>query len=156
MSNNIEALIASIKPDLVMLCDSEELTAERREALSRIVEHLTPPNLLALIAALEQAKQEKAELVNFYENSLCLLLPDCRYMDPPDGGNVTPLAQVQRMVADYQQRIAELEAAAVKPVKLPPVFWYEHDDLSRDVPVMDARKVKKAIRAAGGSVVGSE
>lgn len=37
-------------------------------------------------------------------------------------------------------------------VKLPPIFWYEHDDLSADVPVMDARKVKAAIRAAGGTV----
>lgn len=44
------------------------------------------------------------------------------------------------------KRIAELEA---REVTLPPTFWYEHDDLSRDVPVLDKRLVKKAIRAAG-------
>lgn len=37
---------------------------------------------------------------------------------------------------------------------LPPTFWYEHDDLSSDVPVMNARKVKNAIRAAGIGVKG--
>ncbi|HGW3733095.1 TPA: hypothetical protein ACNH31_004748 [Citrobacter freundii] len=45
-----------------------------------------------------------------------------------------------------EKRIAELEA---RTVTLPPTFWYEHDDLSRDVPVLDKRLVKKAIRAAG-------
>ena len=42
-------------------------------------------------------------------NALCELLPGVQYMDPPDGGNVTPLEQVRRMVADYRERIAELE-----------------------------------------------
>lgn len=50
-----------------------------------------------------------------------------------------------------ERRIAELEA---RTVTLPPAFAYEHDDLSSDVPVMDARKVKKAIRAAGIGVKG--
>ncbi|MHB2872159.1 hypothetical protein ACYBTT_08035 [Klebsiella pneumoniae] len=45
-----------------------------------------------------------------------------------------------------QQRIAELES---RTVKLPPTFWYEHDDLSRDVPVLDKRLVKKMLREAG-------
>ncbi len=49
------------------------------------------------------------------------------------------------------KRIAELEA---REVTLPPTFWYEHDDLSRDVPVLDKRLVKKAIRAAGIKVKG--
>jgi len=42
-------------------------------------------------------------------NALCELLPGAQYMDPPDGGSVTPLEQVRRMVADYRERIAELE-----------------------------------------------
>lgn len=50
-----------------------------------------------------------------------------------------------------EKRIAELEA---RTVKLPPTFWYEHDDLSRDIPVLDKRLVKKAIRAAGVAVKG--
>lgn len=50
-----------------------------------------------------------------------------------------------------EKRIAELEA---RTVTLPPTFWYEHDDLSRDIPVLDKRLVKKAIRAAGIGVKG--
>lgn len=50
-----------------------------------------------------------------------------------------------------ERRIAELEA---RTVTLPPTFWYEHDDLSRDIPVLDKRLVKKAIRAAGIGVKG--
>lgn len=41
------------------------------------------------------------------DDALCKLLPGCQYMDPPDGGSVTPLEQVSRMVADYRQQIAE-------------------------------------------------
>lgn len=37
-----EQLAQTIKSDLEMLCDSEELTADRRASLARIVEHLTP------------------------------------------------------------------------------------------------------------------
>jgi hypothetical protein len=48
---------------------------------------------------------------------------------------------------DWQaKRIAEMES---RTVKLPPTFWYEHDDLSRDVPVLDKRLVKKMLREAG-------
>ncbi len=35
-------------------------------------------------------------------------------MDPPDGGDVTRLEGVRRMVADYRQRIADLESRTVK------------------------------------------
>lgn len=52
----------------------------------------------------------------------------------------------QCRVCELEERIAELEA---REVTLPPTFWYEHDDLSRDIPVLDKRLVKKAIRAAG-------
>jgi len=44
-----------------------------------------------------------------YNAALCELLPGIQYMDPPDGGSVTPMEQVRRMVADYRERIAELE-----------------------------------------------
>ncbi|CDN01413.1 hypothetical protein LGM21_07160 [Klebsiella quasipneumoniae subsp. quasipneumoniae] len=93
----------------------------------------------ALVEALEKAHtqiialQQKAEIdprtheiIDLKEriieinDVLCSLLPDCRYMDPPDGGNVTPLEQVSRMIADYRQRIAELES---RTVKLPPELY---------------------------------
>lgn len=60
-----------------------------------------------LVEALEKAQQVDEEL--------CKLLPlGAEYMDPPDGGDVTPLEGVRRMVADYRQRIAELESRTVK------------------------------------------
>ncbi|WP_369464028.1 ead/Ea22-like family protein [Citrobacter braakii] len=54
-------------------------------------------------------------------------------------------------IEGLRQRVAELEA---RTVQLPPTFWYEHDDLSRDIPVLDKRLVKKALRAAGIGVKG--
>lgn len=63
-------------------------------------------DVIALVEALE-----KAQLV---DEELCKLLPPgVEYMDPPDGGDVTPLEGVRRMVADYRQRIAELESRTV-------------------------------------------
>ncbi|HDZ1349685.1 TPA: hypothetical protein RRW21_003968 [Klebsiella pneumoniae] len=66
---------------------------------------------LALVEALEKAQQVDEELCK-------LLPPGAEYMDPPDGGDVTPLEGVRRMVADYRQRIAELESRTVKLPKL--------------------------------------
>ncbi|HFZ2304003.1 TPA: hypothetical protein ACIJ1I_002301, partial [Klebsiella aerogenes] len=63
-------------------------------------------DLDALVEALEKAQQ--------VDEDLCKLLPPgAEYMDPPDGGDVTPLEGVRRMVADYRQRIAELESRTV-------------------------------------------
>ncbi|MDM4218436.1 hypothetical protein QTP17_06525 [Klebsiella pasteurii] len=67
----------------------------------------SPANVLALVEALEKAQQVDEELCK-------LLPPGVEYMDPPDGGDVTPLEGVRRMVADYRQRIAELEYRTVK------------------------------------------
>ncbi|HCF8344211.1 TPA: hypothetical protein NIV29_005302 [Klebsiella pneumoniae] len=71
-------------------------------------------DVIALVEALEKAQQVDEELCK-------LLPPGVEYMDPPDGGDVTPLEGVRRMVADYRQRIAELESRTVKmpePFKL--------------------------------------
>ncbi|WP_434785054.1 hypothetical protein [Raoultella ornithinolytica] len=91
----------------------------------------SPANVLALVEALEKSESrlhevaiacataeqalEKAQQV---DEELCKLLPlGAEYMDHPDGGDVTPLEGVRRMVADYRLRIAELES---RTVKLPP------------------------------------
>ena len=66
----------------------------------------SPANILALVEALEKAQQVDEELCK-------LLPPGVEYMDPPDGGDVTPLEGVRRMVADYRQLIAELESRTV-------------------------------------------
>ncbi|WP_224378323.1 hypothetical protein [Klebsiella michiganensis] len=71
---------------------------------------------LSLVEALEKAQQVDEELCK-------LLPPGAEYMDPPDGGDVTPLEGVRRMVTDYRQRIAELES---RTVKMPPKI--ERDD----------------------------
>ena len=68
-----------------------------------------------LVEALEKAQQVDEELCK-------LLPPGAEYMDPPDGGDVTPLEGVRRMVADYRQRIAELES---RTVKLPDGWQFE-------------------------------
>ncbi|WP_341799242.1 ead/Ea22-like family protein [Raoultella ornithinolytica] len=65
-----------------------------------------PANIRALVEALEKAQQVDEELCK-------LLPPGVEYMDPPDGGDVTPLEGVRRMVADYRLRIAELESRTV-------------------------------------------
>ncbi len=68
---------------------------------------LFPDDCLALVEALEKAQQVDEELCK-------LLPPGVEYMDPPDGGDVEPIEQVRRMVADCRQRIAELESRTVK------------------------------------------
>lgn len=64
-----------------------------------------------LVEALEKAQQVDEEICK-------LLPPGAEYMDPPDGGDVTPLEGVRRMVADYRQRIAEQESRLNSAEKL--------------------------------------
>ncbi|HDE2051474.1 TPA: hypothetical protein PCF70_002363 [Klebsiella pneumoniae] len=94
----------------------------------------------ALVEALEKAQQVDEELCK-------LLPPGAEYMDPPDGGDVTPLEGVRRMVADYRQRIAELESRAVKMphrnLGHPKLF------LLCPFPYYDAEDMEKALAAAG-------
>ncbi|EDE1996982.1 ead/Ea22-like family protein [Salmonella enterica subsp. enterica] len=72
-----------------------------------------------------------------------VITPD---LPPLEHENVHYADAAEVEITALRQRIAELEA---REVTLPPTFWYEHDDLSRDIPVLDKRLVKKAIRAAG-------
>ena len=52
-----------------------------------------------------EANSEKLEKAQQVDEELCKLLPPgAEYMDPPDGGDVTPLEGVRRMVVDYRQR----------------------------------------------------
>ncbi|HAG3417168.1 TPA: ead/Ea22-like family protein [Salmonella enterica] len=72
-------------------------------------------------------------------------------LPPLEHENVHYADAAEVEITALRQRIAELEA---REVTLPPTFWYEHDDLSRDIPVLDKRLVKKAIRAADIKVKG--
>ncbi|WP_432538938.1 ead/Ea22-like family protein [Klebsiella pneumoniae] len=87
----------------IMVC--EHISKERPHD-AMFIALANPANVLALVEALEKAQQVDEELCR-------LLPPGAEYMDPPDGGDVTPLEGVRRMVADYRQRIAELESRAV-------------------------------------------
>ncbi|HBX7921300.1 TPA: ead/Ea22-like family protein [Klebsiella pneumoniae] len=100
-----------------------------------------PANVLALVEALEKAQQVDEELCK-------LLPPGAEYMDPPDGGDVTPLEGVRRMVADYRQRIAELES---RTVKLPDLRQIVSGDryVWSDGVYNYSQDVKVALAAAG-------
>lgn len=104
------------------------------------------------VAELEEALRDKQALLEALDNSLCELLPGTQYMDPPDGGSVTPLEQVRRMVADYLNRIAELES---RTVTLPDVEKWRSVDAVR---AQNAYKVlvSKALTAAGILVIEGE
>ncbi|MDU3424376.1 MAG: hypothetical protein E7F31_02675 [Klebsiella pneumoniae] len=98
----------------------------------------SPANVLALVEALEKAQQVDEELCK-------LLPPGVEYMDPPDGGDVTPLEGVRRMVADYRQLIAELESRTVKlPKPHAHLIWIQAghapDDYWDDVAVSHSEK----------------
>ncbi|HDY4931584.1 TPA: hypothetical protein RPG34_003416 [Yersinia enterocolitica] len=63
-------------------------------------------------------------------------------------------ARLETENLELKQRAEAAEARLLVPVKLPKTFWYEHDDLSADVPVMDRRLVIKGIKEAGFKVEG--
>lgn len=88
------------------------------------------------VAELEEALRDKQALLEALDNSLRELLTGTQYMDPPDGGSATPLEQVRRMVADYRNRIAELEAREDKPVMF----------IDGDISPADADKLASVIR----------
>ncbi|HGV5140187.1 TPA: ead/Ea22-like family protein [Klebsiella pneumoniae] len=116
--------------DEIMVC--EHISKERPHD-AMFIALANPANVLALVEALEKAQQVDEELCK-------LLPPGVEYMDPPDGGDVTPLEGVRRMVADYRQLIAELES---RTVKLPePEQW----DITQ--VLLCKKKVVAAIRDA--------
>lgn len=87
----------------------DQLEAERQRADEGAKEITYWCNLNARknerMGELEAAEKERDEITT----GILELIPDCRYMDPPDGGSVTPLEQLSRMVT-------ELRAAPQKPV----------------------------------------
>ena len=108
------------------MTDITELTGVTKHAnqhrLSRLIIEAPNDELRQLAVEVEQYTDqliEALEKAQQVDEELCKLLPPgAEYMDPPDGGDVTPLEGVRRMVVDYRQRIAELESRTVT-VKLP-------------------------------------
>ncbi|MEB7605327.1 hypothetical protein [Enterobacter kobei] len=96
-----------------------------------------------IAAELLVAKDRAAEM----DDALCQLLPGVQYMDPPDGGSPSLIEQVRRMVADYRERISELEAREVKlPNPHAHLIWIQSghapDDYWDDVAVSHSEKDK--------------
>ncbi|EBW8391906.1 ead/Ea22-like family protein [Salmonella enterica subsp. enterica serovar Florida] len=109
-------------------------------------EQVTPSVVLALLDELEHYKSREERVTKLVlDNSTSW---DVLYekLEAAEKRIAEQREYYESVIADGSKRIAELEA---REVTLPPTFWYEHDDLSRDVPVLDKRLVKKAIRAVG-------
>lgn len=120
--------IAVAKPSavLALLDENSRLAAERdalREGMEgsstrlaadiyfQLIEECEIPPGGSLVEHIDNLKERIAELesedncVTGLNDELCKLLPGCQYMDPPDGGNITPFEQVSRMIADYRQQL---------------------------------------------------
>ena len=117
-----------------------------------------PKNVLALIAALEQAQKENKSQLAALTNTVKLWNEQrtriAELESAPNG-----MMQLSNELAEMKRKCAELEAASVKPVKLPMPYdinvagervdWEKGDHFDRD-------EVIEAIRAAGGTVEGGE
>ncbi|MCP6430360.1 hypothetical protein NL508_04745 [Klebsiella pneumoniae] len=134
------------------MTDITELTGVTKHAnqhrLSRLIIEAPNDELRQLAVEVEQYTDqliEALEKAQQVDEELCKLLPPgAEYMDPPDGGDVTPLEGVRRMVVDYRQRIAELES---RTVKLPEPFKLAKS--SSGLTYYYADEVDAALTAAG-------
>lgn len=102
---------SSFHPDKTGPYIKDQLYFAWKAASAELVEALeSEKRICATWRKTAEANSEKLEKAQQVDEELCKLLPlGAEYMDPPDGGDVTPLEGVRRMVADYRQRIAELE-----------------------------------------------
>lgn len=115
----------------------------------QLVEECEIPAGGSLVGYIDDIKERLGNSENHsseLDNALCELLPGTQYMDPPDGGSVTPLEQVRRMVADYRGRIEELES---RTVNLPEAL-----NSYAGVKIYRPNDVIEAIRAAGIRIKG--
>lgn len=165
---------ASPEAVLALLDENYRLTAERdalRENIGgdntraaadiyfQLVEECEIPPGGSLVGYIDDIKERMSNAENYsseLDNALCELLPSTQYMDPPDGGSVTPLEQVRRMVADYRERIEELESRELE-VKQFDDFQIVHYGGSEDYAkgYIDCQNnYNKALTAAGIGVKG--
>lgn len=142
------AFIAAANPSTVLAL-LDELEAAQSYAKDRDEEN---QDLMLTVGRLRVEREASEAELN---NALCELLPGTQYMDPPDGGSVTPLEQVRRMVADYRDRISNLES---RKVCIPRIsndeFWLSFNNriFFREETYRSA--VIKSIEAAGIGVKG--
>ena len=136
--------IAATNPTTVLSLLDENLQLQRDK-----------DSLEAVAIAMRDDMRDAREKLEELDNALCELLPGTQYMDPPDGGSVTPLEQVRRMVADYRERIAILESRKVCVPRISnDEFWLSFNNriVFREETYRSA--VTKAIEDAGIGVNG--
>lgn len=88
LKHDVNAANARVDAGCAQLCNQDEEIEMLRQQVAEL-------------------EESKANLEILYDANLCDMLPGPQYMDPPDGGQVEPIEQVARMVADYRQQIAE-------------------------------------------------
>lgn len=139
-------------PDVLALLDENIQLQREKDAIEAVALALRD-DMRQAREQLEAAEKRNAEQqLSLDHRKFLLLSADEVQRDFAEAlGCAGDNESIMEAIDDLKQRIAELEA---REVTLPPTFWYEHDDLSRDVPVLDKRLVKKAIRAAGIGVKG--
>lgn len=133
----VEALEAAEHKAAVDWEAAASLNVENEELRRRIVE-LSEETKGYKDAYKEESHNKDIQLSEL-NNALCKLLPGTQYMDPPDGGSVTPLEQVSRMVEDYRQRI--------EGITQNPVAWQLVDVITSEVFVYrDLDKVNASLK----------
>ena len=149
-NTSIEYNVDSMDEDQgsIVYVDSGDFTQAQTDRNGEFIAMANPASILALVEALEKAQAENtagvAGMAESYETTISMLRSRIAELEESH-------AQVIQS-RDHYKRISEeglKQLAESRTVKLPPTFWYEHDDLSRDVPVLDKRLVKKMLREAG-------
>ncbi|HGY3717485.1 ead/Ea22-like family protein [Citrobacter braakii] len=161
---NKQALREAAQEEIMLRSVSDTSDAWQDEASPEAVLSLLDENLQlqrdkdsleAVAIAMRDDMRDAREKLEELDNALCELLPGTQYMDPPDGGSVTPLEQVRRMVADYRERIAILESRKVCVPRISnDEFWLSFNNriVFREETYRSA--VTKAIEDAGIGVKG--
>lgn len=135
-----------------------DITRSAADIYFQLVEECEIPPGGSLVGYIDDIKERLSNAENHsseLDNALCELLPGTQYMDPPDGGSVTPLEQVRRMVADYLERISNLESRKVCVPRISnDEFWLSFNNriVFREETYRSA--VIKAIEDAGIGVKG--
>ncbi|MCB2246502.1 ead/Ea22-like family protein [Salmonella enterica subsp. diarizonae] len=111
----------------IVYVDSGDFTQDQTARNGEFIAAANPATVLALLDELEDAQNLAKQ-----QGNIAVELFDEVTRLQRSADDKAPELREQLEAAD--KRIAELEA---RTVTLPPTFWYEHDDLSRDVPVLD-------------------
>lgn len=95
--------VARVNNREVVPPDACELAHEIVDA--RYIAAASPDRIARLLAEVERLRA--------FERGVIEAIPGPRYMDPPDGGDVTPLEQVRRMAAEVERLRGALDALGV-------------------------------------------